>query len=607
MAFENLTHLRFKEPRYWRPLYIEIMGTVKLISKSPNEEPSLTGMRIGVYWRTKGEPKGGYTREQLPRAKLSWRYKGKMRRLMTLTLLFSLALCSTAAYPTDRLARMFDPIPLQGWSAAPQAAQGASRHAKSQQELDAINAVIGEKDPQKKLALAEQFLKQYPDSELRDSAYVQMMLAYAQSGNRPKAIDCGNQAIQINPDSSRAYFYLGLVLLDAPPIDFDLGIWDMARGVAMAKAEQDKSAGAMEGILSKIYSDFHGSTEGMNDLEARAGTSSKPPQGFLVAGPKLYGPQGISPDSVRQGGLGSCYFHSTVAALAQSNPQLLKEMITDNSNGTYTVQFKDGKKETVYPEDLRFARTSRFDRSDGQWVGVLFRAYAQRVLRESLLKGVDLGDMFPMIKPYAKSFVESSDPLLLAYDRSIRAVVDQAGDMDRAQLESMLNEQTKGIPIPDTFRDSLLKSLESAGLFDAVAQMVKQNGELFGAYRAIGHGGIPAAVMQTLLAKEPLGAKIKSVSQVAELLGQVSPSKQPVVAGTSPLSLKDLQTQKPDVSNPDKWYVEGHAYTVLAYDLQAQTVTLRNPWGDHPDPDGTFTIPLTSFANSFEVIQTTAP
>jgi hypothetical protein len=530
-----------------------------------------------------------------------------MRTLITLALLFSLALCPMTADAADRLSRMFDPIPLQSWSAAPQAAQGASRHAKSQQELDAINAVVGEKDLQKKIALADQFLKQYPDSELRDSAYMQMMVAYAQSGNRPKAIDCGNEALQINPDSSHSYFYLGLVYLDAPPIDFDLGIWDMARGVSMAKAEQDKSAGAMEGILSKIYSDFHGSAEGMNDLEARAGASPKPPQGFLVAGPKLYGPQGISPVSVRQGGLGSCYFHSTVAALAKSNPRLLKEMITDNKNGTFTVQFQDGKKETVYPEDLRFARTSRFDRSDGQWVGVLFRAYAQRVLRESLLKGVDLGDMFPMIKPYAKSFVESSDPLLLAYDRSIRAVVDQAGDMDRTQLESMLNEQTKGIPIPDTFRDSLLKSLESAGLFDAVAQMVKQNGELFGAYRAIGHGGLPGQVMQALLGKGPLSAKIQSADQASELLRQVSPGKQPVVAGTSPMSLKDLQSQKPEVSNPDKWYVEGHAYTVLAYDLQAQTVTLRNPWGDHPDPDGTFTIPMASFAGSFVLIQTTEP
>jgi hypothetical protein len=57
----------------------------------------------------------------------------------------------------------------------------------------------------------------------------------------------------------------------------------------------------------------------------------------------------------------------------------------------------------------------------------------------------------------------------------------------------------------------------------------------------------------------------------------------------------------------EKWYVEGHAYTLLGYDLQAQTVTLRNPWGEHPDPGGVFTIPLSTFAESFEMIQTVEP
>jgi hypothetical protein len=113
--------------------------------------------------------------------------------------------------------------------------------------------------------------------------------------------------------------------------------------------------------------------------------------------------------------------------------------------------------------------------------------------------------------------------------------------------------------------------------------------------------------MQALLGKNPLSAKIQSAQQASELLAQVSPVKQPVVAGTLPLALKDLQSQKPTVANPDKWYVQGHAYTVMGYDLQAQTVTLRNPWGTHPEPDGTFTIPMASFSDSFILIQTIEP
>ena len=493
------------------------------------------------------------------------------------------------------------------WNAPAQNAQSAPRQVRSQEELDAFHAVVVEKDPQRKLSLAEDFLKRYPDTEVRDSVYVEILVANAQLGHLAKAIEAGRQAVQNNPNSIYAFFNLGLVYVEPPPLDFDRGVWDMARSVALARAAQDKSTDELALALTKVYVDFHGSKEGLDALIAQTGGLPDPPDGFQIPGPKLYGPKGVSPESVRQGGLGSCYFHSTIAALAQSNPQLLKDMITNNGNGTYTVLFQDGKKETVYPEDLRFARLSRFDRSDGQYVGVLFRAYAQKMLRVALLKGVDLTDMFPLLKPYAKTFVETTDPLLLAYDRSIRAVVDQAGDIDKAHLMALLNEQIKGIPIPDTFKESLQKSMESSGVIDTVADLVKQNGELFGAYRAIGHGGIPGRVMETFLGREPLGAKITSVNQVAELLKQVSPDKQPVIAGTTDYPLKELQAQKSLPDDAGAWYSEKHAYTVLSYNLQAQTITLRNPWGEHPEPDGSFTIPLSTFADSFEIIQTVAP
>ncbi|MHB8654120.1 MAG: tetratricopeptide repeat protein [Terriglobia bacterium] len=528
-----------------------------------------------------------------------------MRALFTFPFLLTLLYTMPAARATGGSSKAL--ASLGEWNAPSQNAQVATRQVRSQEELDAIQAVVDEKDPHKKLSLAEDFLTRFPNTEVRDTVYGEILVANAQLGNRAKAIEAGRLAVQSNPESIHAFFNLGIVYAESPPLDFDLGVWDMARAVALARAAQDKSTAELESALTKVYVDFHGSLEGLDGLIGQAGRLSIPPNGFQIPGPKLYGARGASPESVRQGGLGSCYFHSTVAALAQSNPQLLKNMITDNGNGTYTVQFQDGKKETVYPEDLRFARLSGFDRSDGQWVGVLFRAYAQRVLRASLLKGIDLTDMFPLLKPYAKTFVETTDPLLLAYDRSIRAIVDQSGDMDKDKFMALLSEEIKGIPIPDTYKDSLVKSMESAGVFDAVADEVKKNGELFGAYRAIGHGGIPGRVMETFLGKKALGAKIQSVNQVAELLNQVSPESRPVVAGTTDNPLQELQAQKLLPDDAGAWYSEKHAYTVLSYDLQAQTVTLRNPWGEHPKPDGIFTVPLATFAHSFEMIQTIAP
>ena len=122
----------------------------------------------------------------------------------------------------------------------------------------------------------------------------------------------------------------------------------------------------------------------------------------------------------------------------------------------------------------------------------------------------------------------------------------------------------------------------------------------------MGNGGIPALVMLNLFGVKPGAMETKSREDVAAFLSQAMPSKQPVVAATGGASLQSLQAQSKTMQDADKWYVEKHAYTVTGYDPQAQTVTLRNPWGDHPDPDGTFTIPLATFAESFEVIQTVA-
>src|ERR1039458_10817518 len=67
----------------------------------------------------------------------------------------------------------------------------------------------------------------------------------------------------------------------------------------------------------------------------------------------LYGSKGIVPEAVRQGRLGSCYFHAVIAAFAERRGDVIRKMIESNPDGSYTVTFGDGKKETAYPEDLR--------------------------------------------------------------------------------------------------------------------------------------------------------------------------------------------------------------------------------------------------------------
>src|ERR1035437_6641412 len=128
----------------------------------------------------------------------------------------------------------------------------------------------------------------------------------------------------------------------------------------------------------------------------------------------LYGSKGIVPEAVRQGRLGSCYFHAVIAAMAERRPDTIRKMIQSNADGSYTVTFGDGKKETAYPEDLRYTHESGYDLSDGEWVAVLFRSYAQKVLRESLLQDIQASDIFPLLKTPAEQVVALSVQLFLA-------------------------------------------------------------------------------------------------------------------------------------------------------------------------------------------------
>lgn len=509
---------------------------------------------------------------------------------------------------------------LAGLATAPRAAAGRpmlvpgvsaqeprKQRPVSQEEYEAFQALRNEKDPAQKVAQARAFLQKFPNTRIRDLVLVVMMQGYHERGERDQALQAGLEAAQANPDSYPAYYDLGVEYLATEPRDFNLGIWNLARALDVAKNAQEPAAADIEQTLKKVYREYQDSEEGLAEVLAQAAASPAPPAGFLVPDPSLFGSRGVSAEAVRQGGLGSCYFHSTVAALAASHPQALGSMMHSNGDGTFTVQFADGKKETAYLDDLRYARQSRFDRSDGLWVGILFRAYAQRVLRESLLQAVEKGDLLPLLKPYVADFIKTNDPLLLAYDRSIRAVVDQSGEIEPAKLETELRGYLKPIQVPEEVKESLVKLLESGGFFNAIAETVKANGELFGAYRAIGLGGMPRRVMKAFLGVEPQAAATRSPQAAVELLAQACRDQRPVVAGTFPSPLEKLSGAAALPQEAGQWYVVSHAYTVLAFHADAQTVTLRNPWGDHPAPDGTFTIPLATFLAAFQEVDTTSP
>src|SRR5579859_1751705 len=72
------------------------------------------------------------------------------------------------------------------WAANPQAAGEKKPAWKTTEEYNAFQAAFNEKDPHKKIALAEAFLAKYSDTDFKDLAYLQEVAAYQQLGDVAK-------------------------------------------------------------------------------------------------------------------------------------------------------------------------------------------------------------------------------------------------------------------------------------------------------------------------------------------------------------------------------------------------------------------------------------
>jgi len=73
------------------------------------------------------------------------------------------------------------------------------------------------------------------------------------------------------------------------------------------------------------------------------------------------------PTDVHQNGAGDCYLLSVLAGIAKGDPKKLKDLITANPDGTYTVHFKDG--------DITVRADQLPDNGQADWVRVIERAY----------------------------------------------------------------------------------------------------------------------------------------------------------------------------------------------------------------------------------------
>jgi len=124
-------------------------------------------------------------------------------------------------------------VPVRTWSAPPQAAQAKTPGWKSRDEYDAFQAMATEKDPNKRISLAEAFLQKFANSDFKANAYVAMMQTYAQLNNVDKAVDAAKKAVEADPDNSDALVYVSFVF----PFVFKTDDPDAAAKLSRADAD----------------------------------------------------------------------------------------------------------------------------------------------------------------------------------------------------------------------------------------------------------------------------------------------------------------------------------------------------------------------------------
>jgi hypothetical protein len=250
-----------------------------------------------------------------------------------------------------------------------------------------------------------------------------------------------------------------------------LGSWlgkvekTVAADVTKVKAEVNKGLKTakeafLEPLLHKQDS-FQPSVE----LEDRGAAKFLKPKGPLVAG-------GINAADVRQGATGDCYFLSSLAAVAQTHPDLIQKAIKANPDGTFTVTFHE-------PAGFDFLRR-------GGAVGNAAEGVIERTLEKVGMKPAD---------------------------KTVSVTVDGTLPMENGRTV---------YAHPDTLGETW------------PAVMEKAYAKLWGGYGAIGNGGDGGAALLALTG-QPVKRYSLSPSKADDAfatLKSVLASGQPIVAGT---------------------------------------------------------------------------
>lgn len=141
--------------------------------------------------------------------------------------------------------------------------------------------------------------------------------------------------------------------------------------------------------------------------------------------------ENINARGLEQGFIGDCYALSAFAAIAETNPQLIKEMIKDNKDGTFTVTFPGARDETITiqaPTDMERA-VYNSGAGKGIWGAVLEKAYGAWC-QKSIFRRT------PMNLSGGNTPTEGADGGALRLGRLLEIVTGKDADWDFLDLTS---------------------------------------------------------------------------------------------------------------------------------------------------------------------------
>lgn len=139
---------------------------------------------------------------------------------------------------------------------------------------------------------------------------------------------------------------------------------------------------------------------------------------------ELFGNAGPSPDDVRQGGVGDCYFLSVLSSVAKIDPVRIREHIVDLGDGTYCVQLEKAGSIAFVRVDGQLPQLSGSDylpyanlgAQGSLWVALMEKAYAMYRTGEATYQSAESGWMiesYAALGATSQSTFEAASPGIL--------------------------------------------------------------------------------------------------------------------------------------------------------------------------------------------------